>query len=351
MTDSTYVMKNYNGINTSVNKDDLNKVTCLNNEKLKLEKKMEENEQYLTNILKSEIIKENNIRKVQEKINKKEEKINEFLTDKKEGIKFLENERYLDIQDEYEKNKIYNKMMLNFGHKIHMTDRKNTFNNFDNKKIDYNSNKNKKEELKDQIENYERKNENYKKRISQMFELDENNKNKISLPKEYKKPDIRQKKLIEIEDKLEMEKIKRESVFLNRINIMQSRLNDYMEKKEKKDSRIKQSLEKREKMREEKRILQDIRMDDIKEKILKANKRNEQKRMKKLENIEQKSLKDYAIKQEKLKIYEERKRMNQKTSEEKDAMKIKLQKIIRRNNNIEKIQDDKNFINKILYKD
>ena len=97
VTDSTYVMKNYNGINTSVNKDDLNKVTCLNNEKLKLEKKMEENEQYLTNILKSEIIKENNIRKVQEKINKKIEK-NDEIKEKGELIE-EETKEFEEIKD------------------------------------------------------------------------------------------------------------------------------------------------------------------------------------------------------------------------------------------------------------
>ena len=48
---------------------------------------MEENDCFLKNILKSEIMKENKIRKIQQKINKKEEKINEFIQDRKEGIK------------------------------------------------------------------------------------------------------------------------------------------------------------------------------------------------------------------------------------------------------------------------
>ena len=65
--------------------------------------------------------------------------------------------------------------------------------------------------------------------------------------------------------------------------------------------------------------------------------------------MEQKNLKDYAIKQEKLKIYEERKRISQKTSQEKELMLFNLKKLIRRQNNNNKIKDDENSINKILY--
>ena len=181
--------------------------------------------------------------------------------------------------------------------------------------------------------------------------MNESYKTKISLPKGYenKPPDERQKKIMEIEDKYEMEIIKRENVFLNRINIMQNKINDYIGKQERKDNRIKQSIEKRDKMREEKKILQELRMDDIKQKILNTKIRNEQKRLKKLENLEQKSLNNYAIKQEKLKLYEERKKVNKQTSEEKEAAKLKLQKIIKRQNKNDKIKEDEKFINKILY--
>ena len=145
--------------------------------------------------------------------------------------------------------------------------------------------------------------------------------------------------------------IKRESVFLNRLSIMQNRINEYIDKKERKDSRIRQSIEKRDKMREEKKILQDLRMDEIKQKLLNTQKRYEKKRLQKLEKVEQKNLKDYAIKQEKLKLYQERKKINQLTKEEKEAVKLKLQKIIKKQNNIDKIKDDDKFINKILYND
>ena len=341
LTDNTYIMKHCERINASIKKEQLNDITCLKNEKQRIEKNLENNEQFLKNVLKSEIIKENNIRKVQEKINKKEEKINEFINDRKESIKYLENERYKDLKDKDERSKIYNKMMKNFGQQLNMT-------NINNKNI---NSINKNEELKEQISNYEKRNAQYKKKISQIFDINSSNKIKLYLPKGYenKSSDGRQKKMMEIEDKYEMNIIKRENVFLNRLNIMQNKINDYMEKKEKKDNRIKQSIEKRDKLREEKKILNDIRMDEIKEKLENTKFKLEKTRLKKLENLEQKQLKNYAIKKEKIKLYEEMKKIIQKTTEEKNAAKLKLQKIIRRQNNSDKIQDNDKFINNILY--
>ena len=339
-TENNYIKKNCEGKNSSISKDELNNVTCLNKEKSILEKKMEENDFFLKNIIKSEIMKENHLRQIKQKLNKKEEKINEFIQDKREGIKFLENERYKDFRDKEEKKKLYDKMMKNIGLQINITDKSYHIKNLAKKEKD--------EELKEQINNYEKKNELYKKKITQIFD---NDKIKISLPKGYenKTSDERQRKLIEIEDKHEMDIIKRENVFLNRFNIMQNKINDYMEKKEKKNNRIKQSLEKRDKIREEKKELQDLRMDEIKEKLQNNKFKFEKKRLKKIESLEQKNLKDYAIKQERLKIYEERKKISLKSSEEKELMLLHLKKIIRRQNNNDKIKDDEKSINRILY--
>ena len=339
-TENNYIKKNCEGKNSSISKDELNNVTCLNKEKSILEKKMEENDFFLKNIIKSEIMKENHLRQIKQKLNKKEEKINEFIQDKREGIKFLENERYKDFRDKEEKKKLYDKMVKNIGLQINITDKSYHINNLAKKEKD--------EELKEQINNYEKKNELYKKKITQIFD---NDKIKISLPKGYenKTSDERQRKLIEIEDKHEMDIIKRENVFLNRFNIMQNKINDYMEKKEKKNNRIKQSLEKRDKIREEKKELQDLRMDEIKEKLQNNKFKFEKKRLKKIESLEQKNLKDYAIKQERLKIYEERKKISLKSSEEKELMLLHLKKIIRRQNNNDKIKDDEKSINRILY--
>ena len=142
-TDNNYIFKHYEGINTSVKKEELDSVTCLNNEKNILEKKMEEHDCFLKNVLKSEIMKENKLRKIQQKINKKEDKINEFIQDKKEGIKFLENERYKDLKDREDKKKLYDKMMKNFGLQINISCK--NYNNNLIKKV-------KNEELKEQID-------------------------------------------------------------------------------------------------------------------------------------------------------------------------------------------------------
>ena len=105
-------------------------------DKNKLEKNMEDNEQSLKNILKSEIMKENKIRKIRKEINQKEEKYNEFINERKEGIKFLENERYKYLKDREERTKLYNKMMINFGHRINLS---NIINKGNNGKIKPNS--------------------------------------------------------------------------------------------------------------------------------------------------------------------------------------------------------------------
>ena len=121
----------------------------------RIKKEKEEEEKRLIEIEKRNKIKEKNenIRKVQEKINKKEEKINEFIHDRKENIKFLENERYKDFKDRDQKQKLYDKIMLNFGHKIHMSDRKINSISLDSqhRKLNYRE-KNKTEELKEQKE-------------------------------------------------------------------------------------------------------------------------------------------------------------------------------------------------------
>jgi hypothetical protein len=90
-------------------------------------------------------------------------------------------------------------------------------------------------------------------------------------------------------------------------------------------------------------------MDEIKEKLQNNKSKYEKKRLKKLENLEQKNLKNYAIKQEKIKIYEERKRISQKISQEKEIMLLNLKKLLLKKNNNDKINDDENNLNKILY--
>ena len=58
VTEDSYVMSNNNGGKSLIKKEDLENVTCLKNEKSLLEKKAEEKDDYLTRLLKSEIMKE-----------------------------------------------------------------------------------------------------------------------------------------------------------------------------------------------------------------------------------------------------------------------------------------------------
>ena len=111
MTDDSYIMKNSIGGNSLITQEDLNQVTCLKKEQDRLEKKAEQKEDYLMRLLKSELIKEKKIMKVKEKINEKDKKIQKFLKNRNDGIKYLENERYLDHQDVQERQKLFQKIM------------------------------------------------------------------------------------------------------------------------------------------------------------------------------------------------------------------------------------------------
>ena len=168
MTENSYMMNNSDGSKALITKEDLDKITCLQKEKSKLEKKTEEREEYLARFLKSELIKEKKIQKVKNKINEKEKKINKFLKNKNDTIKIIETGRFQDSHDVYERQKLYEKMLSNYDKKIYMTKKQQQE---QNKKGSLNEEK--LEEIKEQIKDYERKNNEYKQKISNMFELKE----------------------------------------------------------------------------------------------------------------------------------------------------------------------------------
>ena len=88
---------------------------------------------------------EKKIRKVSEKLNKREKKYNSYLKDKKNGMKFIENERYQDIIDMHKRKLLYEKIASNYNKKINLSNKINTQTN------------EKMEELKEQIKDYEKK--------------------------------------------------------------------------------------------------------------------------------------------------------------------------------------------------
>ena len=340
MTENSYMMNYSSGKKSLLKKDDLVKVTCLQKEKSKLDKKAEEKEDYLRRILRSELIQEKKMRKVKEKINEKEKKIKKFLKEKNEGMKFIENERYQDHQDIYERQKLYEKMLSNYDQKISITKKKQSQSN----------NKDKMEDLKEQIKDYERKNKEYKQKITEMFDLKDNSEEK---KEGIKKVDLSnnsnmgRRKLMDMEEKFEMERFRRENALMSHMNQFQNKINGYLEKNEQKENKIKKTKQNLEKIREEKRIIQSMHFDEIREKIKDNQKRLEKERKKKLENLEKKDLKDFAIKQEKIRMYEERKKMNQQNYEEREALKAKLKEILKDKKDINNI-DNENFISSII---
>lgn len=340
MTENSYMMNNSSGKQSLMTKDDLVKVTCLQKEKSKLEKKAEEKEDYLRRILRSELIQEKKMRKVKEKINEKEKKIKKFLKEKNEDMKLIKNERYQDHQDIYERQKLYEKMLLNYDQKISVTKKKQSQSN----------NKDKMEDLKEQIKDYERKNKEYKQKITEMFDLKDNSEEKKEDTKKVNlsnNSNMGRRKLIDMEEKFEMERFRRENALMSHMNQFQNKINGYLEKNEQKEKKIKKTMQNLEKIREEKRIIQSMHFDEIREKIKDNQKRLEKERKKKLENLEKKDLKDFAIKQEKIRMYEERKKMNQQNYEEREAMKAKLKEILKDKKDINNI-DNENFISSII---
>ena len=368
MTDDSYIMKNSNGGNSSITKEDLNRVTCLKKEQLKLEKKAEEKEDYLMRLLKSELLKEKKIQKVQDKIKKKEEQLNQFLEFKKGTLKFIENERYQDIQDVHERQILYDKIMSNYSQKIDITKKNNS------------QNEEKMLELKEKIKDFETKNKKYKAKITEMFDLKESKykdkkqneddkkedkkddkkedknddkKNNKKADKKFDKssPNLGIQKYLDMEKKFEIERFKRENVLMNHMNLYQKKIDGIITNKEKKEKKIQKAIEKLEKNRNEKVMMKNIHFDEVREKIKNKQKRYESERQKKIQNLEEKDLKDFAIKQEKIKLYEERKKMNQINKEEREALKSKFLEILKENKNrLSKLEDKDNekFINNNL---
>ena len=335
MTDDNYtMMRNRSGRKSLITKEDLDKITCLQKEKCIYEQKAEEKEKYLKRLLKSELIQEKRYRKLSEKIKKRDKKVKAFLQNKNDGIKFIENERYQDNIDRHERK------LSNYNKKINAS------------KIQNSQNQEKMEELKEQIKDYERKNKQMKQKITKMFDIKEN---EDKLIKEVKKidannPNYGQMKMLEREEKFEINRFKREHALMNHINRVQSKINGYLEKNGKKEQKIIQAIENVEKKREEKKNLQSLRFEEIKDKVKINNKKLEKERQKKMELYEDKDLKNFAIRQEKIKLNEKKRIMSQIDKDERDILKNKIKKIIRSKRNLEEVEKDENFIDSVLYK-
>ena len=78
-----------------------------------------------------------------------------------------------------------------------------------------------------------------------------------------------------MEEKFEMERFRRENALMSHMNQFQNKINGYLEKNEQKEKKIKKTMQNLEKIREEKRIIQSMHFDEIREKIKYNQKRLE----------------------------------------------------------------------------
>ena len=360
ITEHSYIMNNSSGKKSEITKEDLEKLACIKKEKKKLEKKSETKDEHLMRYLKVELDRAKKLKKVKQKLNEKDEKLKKFMDFKNKGIKYLENERYQDHQDVYERQKIYEKLLSNYDQKVYFTKKQqqeqNKSSNLNN--INTEKTKNKMEELKEQIKDYERKNNEYKQKISDIFELKDKNGMEKKLKDRHDKKDespslltssyMAQKKLNDLEEKFEIEKYRREKALMQNMNKFQDKINSYLEKNEEKQLKIKNAILDAENKRKAKREGRTNHFNEVQKNIKNNELKNETKRQKLLDDIEKKNLKDYAIKQEKIRMNEERKKMNKLNQEEREALKLRIQEIINNEDNIDEGEKNEEIINKLI---
>ena len=218
--------------------------------------------------LKVQLDRAKKLKKVKAKLEEKEKRIENFMKVKNKGRKIMENERYQDHQGVYERQKIYEKMLENYDQKVFLSKKqqqeKHNFNTLSNDKIGLEKSKSKMEELKGQIKEYERKNIEYQQKINDLFSLKDKNeinkKVKERIENKDKKDDLStsfsmKKKFNDMEEKLEIEKFRRENALMENMKNFQDKINHYLEKNEKKEEKIKNAIMKAEKERKDRRMV------------------------------------------------------------------------------------------------
>ena len=367
-------MRDSKGQKAEIKKEDLEGVTCLKDEKEKLLKKAEKKDGQLMRYLKAEIEREKKIKMFKKKQEETDKQLKKFNNIKNKKLKIIENDRYKDNQNIYERQKLIQKFFSQ--NEIEMNQANNLYDlNIDSNylsasygNIKTNPNVNKKplkkdkseskiDSLKKQIKDYEKKNEEFRQKIVNMFELKDKTEIKKLISKN-KKPednseklkstDFITKKLNKMEDKFEVEKYRREMALINNMDNYQNKINKLLLYREEKEEKIKNAKIKQEKEREKKIDERAIIIDKtMQNKILEA-KKNEEKRNKLIKDIEKNELKNYAIKEEKKKLLEERRRMNKLNEEEREEMKIKIQNIIKDEKTYKEDEKSEDIIKKMM---
>ena len=348
VTENSYIIKNSNGKQSKITQEEIGKFTCIKNEKKKLAKKNDKKDDQLMRYLKAELDNLQKIKKVKERLNEKDEKIKKFIRIKNKGIKQIDNERYEDHQKIDERKKIYDKIMYNNIQKLSLVkqQQQEQIKILDLPKINNETFK-KMEELNKQINDYEKKNFEYKQKISNLFELkgkdeldnlikEKNEQKKLSENVGQQETSIHfmMKNLSNLKDKLEIEKYRRENALMTNINKYQDKIHEIIEKSEEREKKIKKAMLKVENDNKIKKMKRDLKLQRIQNNKLNNEINNETKKQELINEIEQKNLKDFAIKQEKLKIIEEKRKMNKLNEEERKALKSRINEIINNESNL-----------------
>ena len=289
-----------------------------------------------------------------------------FIRIKNKGIKQIDNERNEDHQKIDERKKIYDKILYNNIQKLSLVKQQQQEQKkiLELPKINDESFK-KMEELNKQINDYEKKNFEFKQKISNLFELKDKEELNNLIKERYEQKKLSEnmnqketsihfmmKNLNNLKEKLEIDKYRRENALLTNINRYQDKIHEILEKSEEREKKIKNAILKVENDNKVKKMKRDLKLQRIQNNKLNNQIYNETKKQELINEIEQKNLKDYAIKQEKLKIIEEKRKMNKLNEEERRALKTKINEIINSENNLsdDAQQNEKNKNNDELIK-
>ena len=367
VTDASYIMRDSTGKKAEIKKDEIDSYQCLIDERRKLLEKSQKKDDQLMRYLKAELERERKIKIFKKKQKENDNNLKKFNRLKKKEMKIMENDRYKDSQNIYERQKLIQKYFsqndlennaktLNKSYNsLNKSEGKNIDNVDNNKNLLKEKSKSRMETLKKQIQDYEKKSEEYKQKIANMFELkDEKEIKQLIKRKNYpkskdiKSTDLIKQKMNRLGERFEIEKYRRETAIMKSMDNFQNKINRFMLYNEKKEERFKKAMLKNEEEREKKIDKRNIILDRIKENKIKNEKNNEMKRKKLIEDIEKNELKNYAIKEERKKLYEERKKMNKQNDEEREEMKLKIKNIINNENNYDENEKSEDIIKRMI---
>ena len=367
VTDASYIMRDSTGKKAEIKKDEIDSYQCLIDERRKLLEKSQKKDDQLMRYLKAELERERKIKIFKKKQKENDNNLKKFNRLKKKEMKIMENDRYKDSQNIYERQKLIQKYFSQNDLENNAKTLNKSYNslNKSDKNIDNADNNNKNllkeksksrmETLKKQIQDYEKKSEEYKQKIANMFELkDEKEIKQLIKKKNYpkskdiKSTDLIKQKMNRLGERFEIEKYRRETAIMKSMDNFQNKINRFMLDNEKKEERFKKAMLKNEEEREKKIDKRNIILDRIKENKIKNEKNNEMKRKKLIEDIEKNELKNYAIKEERKKLYEERKKMNKQNDEEREEMKLKIKNIINNENNYDENEKSEDIIKRMI---